>query len=767
MRLSAEQFAQIQREQEAQLRQRLTPAQFAQMKREQEIELKRQQKMMEAARGGNTEAKQKARAEKLRTVSEKLREVCVRLMRADKRIANPEVTSAQQVIYRLEMAQRVKLRGGAPRRAGPGDAPPETMEAEAARLEASDRPEDELDLEVCVLFVGKRGVGKTAAMQSIIELGGAPPEEAAALAAGGRDPGPTKGVREVRACVLGIRLVLVDTPGLDPGVRHYTRNVKMLSSVRRKYKHHCLVYVDRLDLGADPRSDSHIFRAIGSVFSPTIWQHSTLLLAHAAAPPPEGSDGVPLQYDGYVAERSHVLRSVIRASVADVRLNVPVCLGENHPLCRRNRGGDRVLPNGKVWVRELMQYLISVHAIHESSKLFEQASEGGGELFGRRPQQRLSTEFLLSSLFATRKPQKPKYGVTYDIVDLRRARNGDELVDRVTSNLEHKYGMDEKRANEANQKEGKPKPKSTQVLKQQQRYQDDLGLSPSFDPDNSNFYRYEVPAPSGNTACEPLPDNDRYDHESGLDGGVGFGMLGYPLSDRMPCLVRFQGYSEKSGKSNEIRPSAEGDMSVWRGKRQVISAGMALAPSHVPGGGYEFCKIFRANLRQKWLPWNRINVGGTVVRCFGTTGKGFCIEDKLPLPLPLVRKDCIKAIARMGMASTEFDRARAAELELKFASWPFGLFSNFFDGAYDTDGFTSTFKASVAEVHGQLRPLIISNINMDWLPLTAGLNTEYNPSNGEGKIKLTLTTNDHMWMALAAVPALFTTLFMPTDDDFE
>jgi hypothetical protein len=132
-----------------------------------------------------------------------------------------------------------------------------------------------------------------------------------------------------------------------------------------------VLYFDRLD--ATNRADFGdlpLLRTITNTFGAAVWFNAIVVLTHASTAPPDGPNGQPISYETYVAQRSHVVQQTIRQAAGDIRLMVrhtcvppacalvvhnlqrrlpqnPVALAENHPNCRANRTGDRVLPNGQ------------------------------------------------------------------------------------------------------------------------------------------------------------------------------------------------------------------------------------------------------------------------------------------------------------------------------------------------------------------------------------------------------------------------------------
>ncbi|GJW43891.1 translocase of chloroplast 120, chloroplastic-like protein [Tanacetum coccineum] len=103
----------------------------------------------------------------------------------------------------------------------------------------------------------------------------------------------------------GIKVRVIDTPGLLPFWADQRKNQKILQSVKKfiqKSPPDIVLYLDR-----------------------SKWLQGT-------------------SYDS-VTQRSHVVQQAIRQAAGDMRLMNPVSLVENHSACRTNQNGQRVLPN--------------------------------------------------------------------------------------------------------------------------------------------------------------------------------------------------------------------------------------------------------------------------------------------------------------------------------------------------------------------------------------------------------------------------------------
>ncbi|MBA0683078.1 hypothetical protein Goari_024754 [Gossypium aridum] len=200
------------------------------------------------------------------------------------------------------------------------------------------------------MVIGKTGAGKSATINSIfdeIKFG------TDAFQIG------TKKVQDVVGMVHGIKVRVIDTPGLLPSRSDQRQNERILLEVKcfvKKTPPDILLYIDRLDMQTgDIDDDRPVLRTVTKTFGPPIWFNAIMVLTHAAYAPPDGLNGNASSYDMFVAQRSHVVQQAIRQAAGVMHLMNPVSLAENHSACRTNRAGQRVLPNGQVWKPHLPQ----------------------------------------------------------------------------------------------------------------------------------------------------------------------------------------------------------------------------------------------------------------------------------------------------------------------------------------------------------------------------------------------------------------------------
>ncbi|GKF84316.1 hypothetical protein Tco_0249214 [Tanacetum coccineum] len=87
---------------------------------------------------------------------------------------------------------------------------------------------------------------------------------------------------------------------------------------------------------------------------PAIWKIVIVTFTHGAIAPPEGSNGLTLSYEMFVTQRTHIVQRAVGQAIGDTRMmslslmNL-VSLVENHQSRRKNKGGQKVLPNNQTW----------------------------------------------------------------------------------------------------------------------------------------------------------------------------------------------------------------------------------------------------------------------------------------------------------------------------------------------------------------------------------------------------------------------------------
>lgn len=242
---------------------------------------------------------------------------------------------------------------------------------ESAKISARKLEEnclDDLDFSLNIIVLGKSGVGKSATINSIFgEM---------KVVTNAFEPATTS-VKEVSGTMDGVKIRILDTPGLRSPMKEQAFNRKILSSIKRyvkKYPPDMTLYVDRVDAPTRDLNDLPILRSITSSLSPSIWQRAILTLTHAASTPLDGPTGSPLSYEVFVAQKSYLVQQSITQAVGGLcelspSFLCPVSLVENHPLRGKNISGECVLPNGLRWRSQLLALCFSLKILSEVSSV--------------------------------------------------------------------------------------------------------------------------------------------------------------------------------------------------------------------------------------------------------------------------------------------------------------------------------------------------------------------------------------------------------------
>uniref|UniRef100_A0A0D9WCX6 AIG1-type G domain-containing protein n=1 Tax=Leersia perrieri TaxID=77586 RepID=A0A0D9WCX6_9ORYZ len=606
--------------------------------------------------------------------------------------ATPEETVAAQVLYRLSLAEGIR-HGRQTNRAFSLD----NARKKALLLEAEGK--EELNFSCNILVLGKTGVGKSATINSIFG------EEKSKTSAFGS---ATNSVREIVGNVDGVQIRIIDTPGLRPNVMDQGSNRKILASVK-KYTKRCppdiVLYVDRLDSLSRDLNDLPLLKTITSVLGSSIWFNAIVALTHAASAPPEGLNGAPMTYEVLMAQRSHIIQQSIRQAAGDMRLMNPVALVENHPSCRRNREGQKVLPNGQSWRHQMLLLCYSSKILSEANSLLKLQDPNPGKLFGFRFRSP-PLPFLLSSLLQSRAHPKlsPDQGGNEgdsdieldDYSDIEQDEDEEEYdqlppfkpltksqLGRLTKEqknayfdeydyrvklLQKKQWKDEIRRLKEMKKRGKtdmdaygygniagendqdPPPENVSVPLP------DMVLPPSFDTDNPT-YRYRFLEPTSTVLARPVLDAHGWDHDCGYDGVSVEETLA--LLSKFPANVAVQVTKDKKEFSIHL------DSSI---SAKLGEDASSLAGFDIQTVGRQLAYILRGETKFKNIKKNKTTGGFSVTFLGDIVATGLKVEDQLSLGKR------VALVASTGAMRAQGDTAYGANLEarLKDKDYPIG-----------------------------------------------------------------------------------------------
>ncbi|CAM6096423.1 unnamed protein product [Calypogeia fissa] len=199
-----------------------------------------------------------------------------------------------------------------------------------------------------VLVLGKGGVGKSSTVNSMMG------ERVAVVSAFQTETLRPLQCSRSRA---GFTLNIIDTPGLVEGGGVNDQALEIIRRFLLNKTIDAVLYVDRLDGYRVDNLDKQVIRAIHRSFGPRIWRLALVVLTHAQLSPPDG-----VEYSEFVERRSAGLQAAIRQEAGFKKGEgpIPVVLVENSGRCNTNAGGEKILPDGTVWLPNLVEKIVEV-----------------------------------------------------------------------------------------------------------------------------------------------------------------------------------------------------------------------------------------------------------------------------------------------------------------------------------------------------------------------------------------------------------------------
>ncbi|KAL1223676.1 Translocase of chloroplast [Cardamine amara subsp. amara] len=690
---------------------------------------------------------------------EKLQLIRVKFLRLTHRLGQtPHNVVVAQVLYRLGLAEQLRGRNGSRVGAFSFD----RASAMAEQLEAGGQ--DPLDFSCTIMVLGKSGVGKSATINSIFDE--------VKISTDAFQMG-TKRVQGVEGFVQGIKVRVIDTPGLLPSWSDQHKNEKILKSARafiKKNPPDIVLYLDRLDMQSRDSGDMPLLRTITDVFGPSIWFNAIVGLTHAASAPPDGPSGTASSYDMFVTQRSHVIQQAIRQAAGDRRLMNPVSLVENHSACRTNRAGQRVLPNGQVWKPHLLLLSFASKILAEANALLKlQDNIPGGQFVARS--KALPLPFLLSSLLQSRPQAKlpeQQYDGEEDEDDLDDSSDSDEEAEydqlppfkRLTkaemaklSKSQKKQYLDEMEYREKlfMKRQMKEERKRRKLLKkfaaeiknlpngysenvEEERSEPpsvpvpmpDLSLPASFDSDNPT-HRYRYLDSSNQWLVRPVLETNGWDHDIGYEG-VNAERL-FVVKDKIP--ISFSGQVTKDKKDANVQ--LEMASSVKHGEGRSTSLGLDMQ-----NVGKELAYTIRSETKFNNFKKNKAAAGLSVTLMGDSVSAGLKVEDKL------IANKWFRMVMSGGAMTSRGDVAYGGSLEAQFR-----------DKDYPLGRFLSTLGLSVMDWHGDLA--IGGNIQSQ-VPIgrSSNLIARANLNNkGAGQVSIRVNSSEQLQLAMVSLVPLF------------
>ncbi|XP_077246557.1 translocase of chloroplast 120, chloroplastic-like [Tasmannia lanceolata] len=715
--------------------------------------LQRQPQPMEDPANGETEEYDETR--------EKLQMIRVKFLRLAHRLGQtPHNVVVAQVLYRLGLAEQLR---GSRNTSRAGAFSFDRASAMAEQLEAAGQ--DPLDFSCTIMVIGKTGVGKSATINSIFDE---VKFNTNAFQLG------TQKVQDIVGTVQGIKVRVIDTPGLLSSCLDQRRNEKILHSVKRfinKTPPDIVLYLDRLDMQSRDYGDVPLLRTITDIFGPSIWFNAIVVLTHAASAPPDGPSGTPLSYEMFVTQRSHVVQQAIRQAAGDVRLMNPVSLVENHSACRTNRAGQRVLPNGQVWKPHLLLLSFASKILAEANTLLNLQDGPPGKPFGVRSRVP-PLPFLLSSLLQSRpqvKLPEEQFGDedTMD-EDLDEASDSDEESEydelppfkRLTKSQVTKLSKAQKNAyfDELEYREKlfmkkqlKEERKRRKLLKKlaasakdlPSEYSEnleeesggaasvpvpmpDLALPTSFDSDNPT-HRYRYLDSSNQWLVRPVLDSHGWDHDVGYEG-LNVERL-FVVKDKIP--ISFSGQVTKDKKESNLQMELASSIKHGEGKATSLGFDMQTV-------GKDIAYTLRSETRFSNFKHNKTAAGLSVTVLGDALTAGLKLEDKL-----MVHKR-FRLVVTGGAMTGRGDVAFGGSLEatLRDKDHPIGRT-------------LSTLGLSIMDWHGDLA--IGCNVQSQFpVGRTTNMIARANLNNkGSGQVSIRLNSSEQLQMALIALIPVF------------
>ncbi|KAF8697857.1 hypothetical protein HU200_035349 [Digitaria exilis] len=690
-------------------------------------------------------------------IHEKLQMIRVKFLRLARRFGQtPHNMVVSQVLYRLGLAEQLR------RTNAHGSFSSDRAREMAERLEAAGN--EPLDFFCTILVLGKTGVGKSATINSIFDD--------TRLDTSAFDSS-TRKVQEVVGTVEGISVKVIDTPGLSCSSLEQHHNQKVLNSVKRlisKNPPDIVLYFDRLDMQSRDNGDVPLLQTITKVFGASVWFNAIVVLTHAGSAPPDGLNGIPLSYEMFVTQRSHVVQQAIRQAAGDIRLMNPVSLVENHAACRTNRAGQRVLPNGQVWKPQLLLLCFASKVLAEANVLLKLEESSIGKVSRTRVP---PLPFLLSSLLQSRAPLKlpeEQYGGDDDLEDDSGddsdSDDGSDYGDlppfkRLTkaqlsklNNAQRKAYLEEldyreklfyrKQLKEEKMHRKLMKKMAAEASTRANDFRNsnleddsntptnvavpmpDMALPSSFDSDNPS-HRYRFLDTPSEWFVRPVLETQGWDHDVGYEG-LNVERL-FAVKGKVPLSISGQLTKDKKDCSLQMEVAS----SVKHAEGKTTSLGLDLQSV-----GKDMAYTIRGESRFKNFRRNNTAAGISATFLGDSISAGVKMEDKL-----IVNKQ-LRVLVSGGAMTGRGDMASGGRLEATLR-----------DKDYPIGRMLSTLALSVVDWHGDLA--IGCNIQSQ-IPAGRASNLvgHANLSNkGSGQVGIRLNSSEHLELALVALVPIF------------
>ncbi|KAE8667357.1 TOC132 protein [Hibiscus syriacus] len=411
----------------------------------------------------------------------------------------------------------------------------------------------------------------------------------------------TKKVQDVVGTVHGIKVRIIDTPGLLPSWSDQRQNEKTLHSVKsfiKKTPPDIVLYLDRLDMQTRDFGDMPLLHTITEIFGPSIWFNAIVVLTHAASAPPDGPNGAVSSYD----------------------------IGD-HSACRTNRAGQRVLPNGQVWKPHLLLLSFASKILAEANTLLKLQDTPMGKPFATQSRTP-PLPFLLSSLLQSRPQVKLPEEQQYDDED----DLDDDLVESSDSEDESEYNElpPFKRLTKAQEDEeengSSSKVSQVSMVTMQKKktvvlllfqFLARFGIACFFDSDNPT-HRYRYLDSSNPWLVRPVLDTHGWDHDVGYEG-INVERL-FVAKNNFP--ISFSSQITKDKKDANVQMELASSLKHGEGKATSVGFDMLTV-------GKDLAYTLRGETRFSNFRRNKANAGISVTLLGDTLSAGVKVEDKV------------------------------------------------------------------------------------------------------------------------------------------